>query len=257
MAYTTKSERGIKAQVDVEGRPDTHRPPVTQVLVFERGGACLLWIGPRGANVQEDMFSSVLSALCGFSQEVLGLELTEIGVSQKRLFLAGTQQVIVAIVVNEQTNSDYVQVKTKTHALMRQILDLVVERVEIVGNIGRLRVSNELEFLKSEIEMEITRIFPSCHVDSEAFGLNPIDIPKLRILTHLWDQGLHTFAKIAKDLRMPNFLVKEQLSLLETCKFITTEMVQFGGNQIRTYHISELGKLVLDRIELGFPGLWQ
>jgi hypothetical protein len=140
---------------------------------------------------------------------------------------------------------------------MKQILNLVEERVATVGNISRLRASNELDFLKSEIEMEITRTFPSCHVNSEAFGLNPIDIPKLRILTNLWDQGLHTFAKIAKDLGMPNFVVKEQLSLLEASNFITTEMVQFAGKQIRTYYISELGKLVLDRIESGFPGLWQ
>lgn len=260
MAYTTDRKEDLETMLGQKDRPTEyvpHRPPIMQIMIFERGGRCILWIGPRGANLQEDMFSSLLSAICGFSEEALGLELSEIAAKQKRIFLTATNRLVISIVVNEARKPDYVQIKAQIRRLMTRILELVVDRMDESGGLYFMEDLDVLGFLRYEIELEIVRTFPSCHLNSEALGLNPIDIPKLRILTYLWDQGMYTFAKIAKDLGMPNYVVKEQLNLLEKGSFVTTEIVRFGGKHIRTYLISELGKLVLDRIESGFPGLWQ
>ena len=233
------------------------QPPITQILIFEQGGRCLLLIGQQGGDIQEDMFSSLLSAICGFSQEALGLEISEIATKEKRIFLAGTTHLLVAIMVKDEAMADYMRIQKQIHRLMERILELVSTLEDNSGEIYLLGESNEYGFLRYEIEMEIARIFPSSHLDSEELGLDPVDLPKLRILTYLWDQGTYTLAKIGKDLNMPSFVVEENLSLLEGGGFIIIEKVRFGRRNRRTYRISELGKLVLDRIEIGFPGLWQ
>ena len=256
MAYTVRNEEQFDELFTHKPGPKPRQPPITQIMIVETSGRCLLWIGPRGENLKEDMIASLLSALCGFSLEALGLELAEIATKQNRMFLAGTKQLIVAIVVQEDVMTEFRRIKPQIRCLMARILELVSTLEVYYGDIRPAKNHDELGFLRYEIETEIARIFPSSHLNSAEFGLDPADLPKLRILTYLWDQDTYTLAKIAKDLRMPRSKVEENLLVLAEGGFIINERVRSKRRTFRAYHISELGKLILDRIEVGFPGLW-
>ena len=257
MSYTRGSEGGFEDLVVRKLSLKPSQPPITQIMIFEKSGRCLLWIGSRGEELQEDMVASLLSALCGFSLEALGLELTEIATKEKRIFLAGTTRLFVAIMVNEEAMIHYKRIQVQIFGLMDQIIELMTTLEENLGKRSCIDDSNGLGTLRYEIEMEITRIFPSSHLNSEEFGFNPSDLPKRRILTYMWDQRNHTFAKIVEDLSLPGFVVAENLSLLGEGGLIIPERVQFGQRYLRTYRVSELGKLILDQMDGTFPGLWQ
>ncbi|MFQ6126113.1 MAG: hypothetical protein ACE5R6_16115 [Candidatus Heimdallarchaeota archaeon] len=255
MSYTQGSEGGVEDLVARKFGLKPSQPPITQIMIFEKSGKCLLWIGSRGEELQEDMVASLLSALCGFSLEALGLELTEIATKQKRIFLAGTTRLFVAIMVNEEAMVHYTHIREQIFGLMDRTIELMTMLEEKPSLQSCLDNPNRLGYLRYEIEMEIARIFPTSHLNSTEFGLNPSDLPKLRILTYMGDQRRHTFAKIVEELSLPEFVVAENLRILEEKGLVIPQRVQFGQRYLRTYRISELGKLILDQIDGSFPGL--
>ncbi|MFX0195709.1 MAG: hypothetical protein ACFFCW_06265 [Candidatus Hodarchaeota archaeon] len=257
MSHLRRGERGFEELVGHKLSLKPNQPPITQIVIFEKSGRCLLWIGSRGEDLNEDMVASLLTALCGFSLEALGLELTEVATKQKRIFLAGTKLLIVAIMTNEELITDNKRIQVQIYGLMNRILEMMSVLEEYSGESHCVDDPTKLGSLRYEIEMEITRKFPTRYLNSDGYGLDPSDLPKLRILTYMWDQSRHTVAKIAEDLRLPRFVIAENLNHLEEKGLISPERVQFGKRNLSTYRISELGKLILNQIEGTFPGLWQ
>lgn len=257
MNHMRRGERGFEELVGHKHSLKPNQPPITQIIIFEKSGRCLHWIGSRGEDLNEDMVASLLTALCGFSLEALGLELTEIATKQKRIFLAGTTLMIIAIMVNEESIINNKQTQVQIYGLMNRILEMMSALEENPGEPNCLDDPTKLGSLRYEIEMEITRIFPTNYLNSDDFDLNPSNLPKVRILTYMWDQRRHTVAKIAKDLRLSGFVVAENLNHLGERGLILPERVQFGKRTLSTYRISELGKLILNQIDGAFPGLWQ
>lgn len=237
--------------------PSLQKPPITQIMLFEQSGRCRLWIGPRKNNIEEDLLSSLLTAICGFSIEALGLELSEIAAKDRRIFLTRVNKLGVAIIVKEELLTDYLHIKAQIRSLMNRIIDLVSE-IEVIHNpIEENEEQRELGFLRYEIEMAIAQTFPSSRVNSDDYGIDLKDISTLRILNCLGAQDEYTQAKMTKQLDLPQYKVEERLSWLVGSGFVSAETVRFGRSNLKAYHISELGKLVLDHLEVGFPGIWK
>ena len=257
MISLSNQKGGLEGLFGKKDNLSLQKPPITQIMLFEQGGRCRLWIGPRKNQLEEDMLSSLLTAICGFSIEALGLELSEIAAKDRRIFLARVNKLGIAIIVKEELRTDYLHIKTQIRCLMNRITDLVSE-IEVIRNpIEENEEQLELGFLRYEIEMAIAQTFPSSHVNSDNYGIDLKDIYTLRILTCLGAQDEFTKAKMTKQLDIPQNKVEERLSWLEGSGFVSAETVQFGQRNLKAYHISELGKLVLDHLEVGFPGIWK
>ncbi|MFX0197718.1 MAG: hypothetical protein ACFFCW_16480 [Candidatus Hodarchaeota archaeon] len=222
-----------------------------QVTVFRKSGTCVLNLDYWDHRVNEELFSSLLSAINTFSTVALGLELCEISTQEHRLFLSRTDHLIVALVVDESVCKD---LKIKSNIL--SLLERICMILETIDQLWTQKDPNALELLKKKIKVEIAKIFPTSWIrfTSDEQFLN--DIIQIRILTHLSDQNKHSMTGIGKQLCLTNTNIKDKLSILNQEGFVNIENVAFGRNIRKKYAITEMGKLALNELETRFPGLW-
>lgn len=222
-----------------------------QVTVFRKSGTCVLNLDYWDHRLNEELFSSLLSAINTFSSVALGLELCELSTQEHRLFLSRTDNLIVAVVVDESVCKD---LKTKSNIL--SLLERICMILESIDQLWTQKDPIALELLKKKIKVEIAKTFPTSWIrfTSDEQFLN--DTTQIRILTHLSDQKKHSMTGIGKQLRLTNSIIKNKLSILDQEGFIFIENVPFGRKTRKKYVISEMGKLALNELETRFPGLW-
>lgn len=224
---------------------------IKQVTVFKKSGPCVLNLDYWGARLNEQLFSSLLSAINSFSLEALGLELCEISTQEYHVFLSRTKDLIIAVVVEESACDD--------PKIKSSILSLVERICQILESIDHShpRTNPQLpEWLHKKIQLEIAQVFPTFW---NPFTLNEqflSEISQIRILTHLSDQKKHTMTEIKKRVYLTRPIIKKKLFELDQEGLITIEKIPFGRRERIKYIISEMGKLILDNLETRFPGLW-
>lgn len=224
---------------------------INQVTIFTKSGVCLLNLDYWGANLDEYLFSILLSAINSFSTEALGLEMSELSTQEHHVFLSRTEDLIIAVVA-EKVGCEAPETMASIHFLVEKIRQ-ILEAVDPSWFRKALKVP---EWLQKKITQEIARIVPtpwSPFTPNEQFIS---DVTKIRILTHLSDQKSHTIMEMGKRLHLDRPILKEKLSVLDQKGFITAKQMPFGWKKSRKYAISEMGKLTLDNLETRFPGLW-
>lgn len=221
------------------------------MTVFRNSGTCVLNLDYWDHRLNEELFSSLLSAINTFSTVALGLKLCELSTKEHRLFLSRTDNLIVAVVVDESVCND---LKTKSNIL--SLLKRICIILESIDQLWTQKDPNALELLKKKIKVEIAKTFPTSWIrfTSDEQFLN--DITQIRILTRLSDQKKHSMTGIEKQLCLTNVKIKDKLSILNQEGFIIIENVPFGRNIHKKYVITEMGKLALNELETRFPGLW-
>jgi len=230
---------------------------IQQVTLFKRSGKCVLSLGYSDTGLSQDLFSGLLSALDTFSMETLGLELCELITQNLRVFLNRTESMILAVVTKGSAIAS-LEFKPKVFVLMERICSLL-KLVEDQILLYKVRRNIEvLEWLRKNIEQEITRVFPVSswiyfHTLDEQLLL---DISTIRILTYLSDQESHTRYELNKQMGLSRSLIEDKLDFLRQKGFIIVETSLFGKKKVKKYKISELGKFAMDNLETHFPGLW-
>lgn len=202
------------------------------------------------SKADEKNFQKFISMTNTFTRHIMHLDYYDALLKGHRIFMSDKDFLCITILA-EETFYNYSELKPI-------ILDLVDRVREVFEAYMHSRTDKSLSsaFLKDQVELEIARTFPVMWNPPVFDAQILTDVAKIRVLTVLADQDVYTLEEIDKHLHFGPETLKERLINLTKIGLIQSERMVSEKGLSMGYAISEMGKLVLDSLDTGFPGLW-